>query len=553
MARLTRISASSQFAAVAWLRLRLFVNGFRRKGGKAEIFGRILLYPIAFALLVLPVLGAGFGSFYATKEHPGALPIVFWAIFALQLVVSLNISPPGLAFDPASLLRFPLSFSRYLAIRLALGLFSASAIAGTLCLLSAALGISLARPSLALAAFAASILLAVSNILLIRTVFAWVDRWLSTRRAREAMTGLIIAASVGFQYLNMTYNTGRRGVDPSAKLRSFQHAYGYGEPVLSWLPPGLAARSIRAAAHGRIALALAELAGIILFAAASLAVFSWRMGREYRGENLSESGNSPAPAKPSADRIARLQEPSPSFGLPPAVAACIAKELLYIRRNVTQFYALLVPLAMVFIVSSRFGALARSGLVLPCAVAYSFLSIAALSYNVFGLDATGVQTYLLAPVPLRTVVLSKNLIAFSIAGTQFLLLYLIIAFEYGVPPAALALSTLCWLLCAAFLNTAVGNIRSVTAPKKMDPGKLSRRQASQLSAFLALGLVAAMIALGFGLFVLARFLHLPWLPVPLLASCAVGGYALYATGLNRIDLLALKHRESLLEELCKAS
>ncbi len=553
--RASRISAGSQFGAVAWLRWRLFVNGFRRKGGTGELVARVLVYPIALAFLVVPVLGAGFASYFAVSEqHPGALPLVFWAIFALQVVVSLNIAPPGLSFDPESLIRFPLSFPRYLTIRLFLGLLSASTIAGTLCLLSAALGISLANSGLAPVAFAAAILLAVANLLLIRTVFAWVDRWLSTRRAREAMTGLIIVASVGFQYLNMTYNTGRRGVDPSAKLAAARHIYGYGEPVLSWLPPGLAARSILASAVGHPAIALAELLGILLFAALFLAIFAWRMGREYRGENLSETSNFPVPAPTAATPhlSAAVEEPR-SFGLPPAIAACVTKEFLYIRRNVAQFYALLVPLAMVFIISSRFGALARSGLVLPCAVAYSFLSIAALSYNVFGLDATGIQTYLLAPVPFRTVVLAKNLIAFLIAGTQFLLLYALISYEYGLPPADLALSTLLWLLLSVLVNTTVGNRRSLTAPKKMDPGKLSRRQASQLSAFLSLGVVAALAALGFGLFLLAHILHLPWLPIPVLAALAAGAYPLYTLGLGRVDALALEHRENLLEELCKAS
>src|ERR1700736_403839 len=75
------------------------------------------------------------------------LPILTWAIFAVWMLVVLNISPPGLSFDINTIIRFPLSFPRYLTARIFFGLLSASTVMGTLCILSADIGIAIANPS----------------------------------------------------------------------------------------------------------------------------------------------------------------------------------------------------------------------------------------------------------------------------------------------------------------------------------------------------------------------------------------------------------------------
>src|SRR5665213_3072739 len=96
----TRIAAGSQFAAVALLRWRLFVNSFRRKGATSELLARILMVPVLALVVVGPILGGGAAAYYAvSKGHTDLLSLIFWAIFALQIVVSLNIAQPGLNFD----------------------------------------------------------------------------------------------------------------------------------------------------------------------------------------------------------------------------------------------------------------------------------------------------------------------------------------------------------------------------------------------------------------------------------------------------------------------
>lgn len=570
-----RIPASTHFRAVALLRWQLFRNGFRRKGGKGELIARIIVWPIALLFLLGPVAGAFFTSYFAAQK--GRLDLIlpiFTVIFLLQLVVSINISPPGLSFDPESLIRFPLSFPRYLTIRLFLGLLAASTIVGTLSLLSAATGISVVLPRLAPVAFAAALLLALANMLFIRMVFAWVDRWLSTRRARELFTALIFVFSIGFQYLNVTFNNvgGRPNhAAQTAKLAAATRFYHHVEPFVTLLPPGLAGSAILHAHTGSIPLALTNLLGILLFAALFLAIFARRTHREYRGENLSEASAQPAETKrvphplqshrkgegigeadPSTTHATR-NTPQAHPLLSPITLAVLQKEFLYVRRNPTQFYGLVAPLAMVFIFAGRFGRFASTGLVFPIAAAYSLLGIAALAYNLLGVDAAGVQFYFLAPVPLRSIFLGKNLFGFAISFVQIALLYAVLAFTTGIPGLWITLSTLAWLIFAVLANAALGNMRSVTAPKKVDPSKLSRKQTSQLSALISVGLTLAAGTLGAGLIALARFLGLPWLPLAVLLPLAAGAFALYTAGLQRLDALALNHRETLIEELSKVS
>ena len=558
----TSISASQQFSAVAWLRWRLFANGFRRKGGTGELVARIIVFPVAALFVIGPVVGATTSAYFATSGgHLEYLTGIFWGIFVIQILVSVNISPPGLSFDPDSLIRYPLAFPRYLTIRLFLGLLSVSTIIGTCALLGAATGITIANPALAVVAFPAAISLALCNMLFVRMVFAWIDRWLSTRRARELFTGLIFAFSIGIQYVNVTLNgfgKHTNHAERQAKIDAMMRAYHFVEPSLRALPPSLAGLSISHASASAPA-ALALLVGILAFAAVFLAIFAWRMHREYRGESVSEAAHTTTEnvrvrhlnRSPTATEVS--SQPSTPGVFSPVLAALFEKESIYVRRNPAQFYGLIAPLAMVFLFAGRMGSFARTGYIFPSAVAYSVLGIAALAYNVLGLDANGVQFYFMAPISMRSVMLAKNLFSFSITALQLVLVYAVVAFTSQPPPLLIALSTICWVVLACLVNATVGNMRSITAPKKIDPSKISRKQASQLSALMCIGIMLAVGALGGGVIALSKFAELPWLPIPVLLALALGAFALYITGLSRVDGLALRHREELVEELSKAS
>jgi ABC-2 type transport system permease protein len=552
----------AQFAALTQLRWHLFRNSFRRKGSVGELVARILFFPIVGIIAFGPIVGCGIGAYYIISSgHLTMLPILTWAIFLLWQLVSINIAQPNLSFDINILLRFPLSFPRYLAARLVFGILGASNVIGTLALVASAIGIGIAQPSLLPWATLLLALYAIINIIFTRMIFAWIDRWLSTRRAREVLTAFILFFSLGIQYLNFTFNPGMQGRHhhASTHLPFLLKLFHRLQPAANLLPPGLTAASIRSFSQGRSLIAAAEIAGLLVFACLFFAIYSWRMRREFHGEYLSDTN----PSKPSA---AAKTSPSPAaypaavparesrtFGLSPGVAACLQKEFIYLRRNTQQLYGFILPIFMVFLVAGRMGASGRYGTYLfPTAVAYSILGISILAYNCLGVDGSGIQLYFLAPLRMRDVFLAKNLIGFLLNVVELALIFVVISIVAHPPSLLIGLATLCWLLFATFLNVAIGNLRSISAAKKVDFSKVGRKQVSQFSSLIALGVVASCFAIGYLGARVATALERPSLMIPFFLLLASIAFVLYLQVLNRVDALTMRHREALAEELSKA-
>jgi ABC-2 type transport system permease protein len=561
--RWTSSQSRAQFAALAKLRWCIFRNAFRRKGGAGELAARIVLFPILGLFAIGPILGSGYGAFFLVSSGRIAmLPILTWAIFALWMLVVLNISQPGLSFDINTIIRFPLSFPRYLTARLVFGLLSASNVIGTLALIAADVGIAIAKPSLAPWATFLLATFALANIFFTRMMLVWVERWLSTRRAREVFTAFILFASLGFQYININFNPGlqhgrHHGSNHLPFLLKVFHRI---QPLAAFLPPGLTASSIVSFSQNHFFASIASFLGLTAFGALFFSVYAWRMHREFRGENLSEVTHPNQPATHRSVRSAVIPGALPiapartnTFGLNSTIIACLQKDFIYLRRNINQLYGFIAPLFMVFLFAGRMSASGRFGeFVFPVAVAYSVLGVSILSYNALGMDGSGVQFYFLSPTRLRDVFLAKNITGFLLTFVELVLIFVVITFVAHTPSLIIGLSTICWLLFATFINGAVGNLRSISAPKKIDPLKASRGQASQLSVLIALGILVACVGIAFGVIGLASYLNHPWLMVPIFFAFALIAFVIYLQVLSRLDAMALNHREGLAEELCKA-
>jgi ABC-2 type transport system permease protein len=561
----------SQFAAIAWLRWRITVNSVRRKGGAGELIGRIAIWTMLGALMIVLVAGAGFVAFYfASSGRLGRISFLLWGVFLLCQLLNIQLGQPGTTFDPTQLIRFPLRMQSYVCIRLFFGLLTPSNVVVTLMSLAIAVGVGIAVPSLWGYALVALAVFAATNVLFSRMLFAWVDRWLSTRRAREVFTGLIFAFSIGIQWANFTFNPAynhgsrshTRGISPKQihRATSFYHR---GYPLLRVLPPELIDSSLLAA-HHRAMVAFAEYTlGCALFALAFLAVFALRMRTEFRGENLSDAANAVAPKMaPSVKRSApRAVAAMPvvaaggtdALGGRAAFMAIFEKEFLYLRRHMGILYGLVMPILLVLIFASRFASHSNSVWIFPAAIAYTLLAICPLSYNSFGFEGVGSQFYFLAPVPMRTVMLAKNLFSFLMAGVEVLAIFAIITYIAGMPSLQIAGAALLWAAGTLALNSIVGNMRSFTSPKKINPQKMANRQASQLSAFISLGIVGLSSGIAAALFEGCLWTHMGWALVPVSAIFAAVGMGFYLQTLKSIDRFALEHREELFTELCKQS
>ena len=558
----TAAQSRAQFAALARLRWCIFRNAFRRKGGAGELVARILIFPIITLIAIGPIVGSGVAAYLMVSSGRIAnLPLLTWGIFVLWMLVVLNISQPGLSFDINTIIRFPLSFPRYLTARVFFGLLSASNVIGTLAIISADIGIGIARPSLAPWSTLVLLAFALANIFLVRMLLVWVERWLLTRRSREILTAFILFASLGFQYINLSFNPGLQGNrhrHVNTHLPLLRSIYYHIKPIAALLPPGLTASSIVQSSQGRILTAIASLLGVLVFAALFFTVYAWRMHREFRGENLSEVTQ---PNQPAARRTPRspvpiaspAAAPARTFGLNSTVIACLQKESIYLRRNLNQLYGFIAPLFMVFLVASRMSITGRYGhYIFPIAVAYSVLGVSILSYNALGADGPGIQFYFLSPARLRDIFLAKNITGFLLTLVELVLIFAVISIIAHPPSLVIGLSTICWLLFTTFVNGAVGNLRSLMAPKKIDLMKPSRGQASQLSVLIALGILAATVGIAFAVMAVAAYVGRPWLMVPIFFTLALAAFLFYLNILNRLDTIALHHREALAEELCKA-
>jgi ABC-2 type transport system permease protein len=530
------IRIRDQFAALAFLRFRLFVNAFRSKGTTSDIVARIVLFPLLGFLAMLPIAGSASVAWFAIQtHHPGAIGLVAWGIFAVSVLLSINLGQATLAFEPSSLVRFPLSFPSYLLTRIFLGLLSVSTVICSLSLAAAAIAIGIARPRLFAVAVLAFGLYALALMLFTRMAFAWVDRWLATRRTREILTGLVFLFGLSAQFINF-YITGDKTHQRLGRLighrdlsRHIPHLLASLRQlhvITNFLPPGLAASAITASipSHATPSFsfaALGYLLGIVLFAAAYLSIFALRMKKEFLGESLSEAVAPPSQPAPAADEDLHRERRShlridiaPTADTLPASAtvilACVRKEILYLRRSSPILFLLLSPLVMVYFFASRMGAApAMAPFIFPAAVAYSLLGVSGGAYNTFGPDLNGVQLYLLAPIRLRDVLFAKNLVGFATLAFQVLLTWMIVSLSLHVPSAATSATTFLWVVFAISVNTSIANYRSVTRPTRVKP---SGKQARPVSALLSLGIMIACALLGAIAFALAFYFKTPWPP-----------------------------------------
>ena len=566
------IPARVQLLAVAWLRWRIFVNGmFRRRGTAARqaaglifaILVRIIVWPFVVLMVVGPVVGSGFLAWQAIAEdHPQNLVSLLAGIALLWQFVSvngMNIAAAVSNFDPSSLIRFPLRFGRYLILRTLFGLLTPSTIVGCLALMAAAAGIGFADPHLAVAAVIVLATYALMNIFLTRMIEAWLERWLANRRFREIFGVLMALLAISVQFMNFQNAPAHgRVVTHSWVMNLVRGPHAY----LNWLPPGFAANSILFT--GEPMARLAQFTGLLVSTLLVGSIFAIRLHKQFLGEYLSESGAGRAAKTASRARThleprgevagsIRLEPESSAF--PPVVGACLRKEWIIFRSNISQAIGLVTPLFFI-VIFSRATFAQRPAYFLPGAIAYSLVGALAGLYNIFGADGLGVQIYLLAPVRLRDVIVAKNLASLALVVTEAGLAWILVSvLSRSAIPFSTQVATLLWLGFVITANLALGTLRSIQAPRKFVPGQARQRRATptgRTSSLLILLVLFGSVVLQVPVLVLCRYFHQPWLAALIygpLAGAAVFGYALV---LRNADRLVLSHWEVLAEELCKA-
>ena len=553
----TAAQTRSQYRAITRLRWQMYLNGFRRKGGKSDLAATLSVAPIALVVVGGLCFGAGATAAWAVASgHLERVSWVLWGIFLLSQLANLNLGQPGTTFDPKQLIRFPMGVWSYTAVRLFFGILAPGNIIVGLMSLTAATGVSIMRPALAGWAFGAMAVFAAVNVLFTRMIFAWVDRWLSTRRAREAFTALIFLFSIGAQGLNFLYNPTyhNRRVDLN-KIVAVQQTAAKVEPYLRVLPPELAGNSIAAAARGKVVTFAGENVLSAAWGCAFLFVFLLRMRTEYGGENLSDPANVVRAAKATKHEVTHSAHGTfvAAASRPADVVRVVAaKELLYLRRNTGLFYGLVMPLVMVLIFAGRWASRSWHGpTVLVGALAYGLLGVFPMSFNSFGLDGAGTQTYFLAPVRMREVMIGKNVLCAALAVAETLAILAVLSYSAKLPSAIVLLGAMLWMTSTLLVEMTVGNYMSMRSPRKIDPGRTAQKQARPASAFLSMGIMLACALVGGTVTFVSGFWKVEWIVPLVFAGTTIAAVWVYRVNLNKLDAYAWIHRDALFEELQK--
>lgn len=551
------LATREQFAAIAYLRWRIFVNSLRTLRGRMELVSRILA---GFGYSVVGIggtVGLGAASWYIVSHDALewlALPL--WGIFLYWQLFPVMATAFAENFDASNFLRFPLSYRAYFLMRLVYGSLDPTTLVALVWLLGMAVGIGAAAPllfpwaAIVLAGFAAF------NILLGRAIFSWIERWLARRKSREILGIFFFLFIISFQFI-------------SPLTQYYLHRYGkFHRPEVSgwvteflavdrFLPPGLASAALSRAIQSDFAVALGAFVLLCVYSAAFLALVNVRLRAQYSGENLSEA------AAPSAV-LSGKQSVRVGWtvrGLSGPVAAIIQKEFSYLSRSGPMLFTFVMPAVILLIFRFSFVNAPRGGVFLerhmdlafPVGAAYALLILSNVIYNSFGADGVGVQFFFMSPVRFRDILLAKNLAHGAILTLEMAFVWLIASIMFRPPAFDLTVATLAGALFAALVHFIAGDLMSLYSPKKFDYAVFGRQRASGATGLVSLGVQIVVFGLvGIALFAAFRFKNV-WLATFLLLLFAAAALRGYIYALSRFDAIAIGRRESMIAELCRAS
>ena len=543
--------ARGQFAAIGFVRWRLFVNSLRTIRGRLEVVSRAFMF-LGFAMLGLGgSFAMGLGAWYFVSHgRTEVLALLLWPLFLFWQLFPVMASAFTENVDSSNLLRFPLSFPSYFLIRIAYGSLDPATAVGSLWLLGMAVGIGFASPAYFLVALPILILFGIFNILLGQMIYTWVERWLARRRSREILGFVFLCVMISFQFVGpLTRHYGNTAGPVISRFTT------QAMPFERLLPPGLAAASLARALQGEYGLALGAFALEGAYALAVLWLLNVRLRAQYLGENLSEAVA--RTAKPTAKQ--KIQVGWNIEGVPGSVSAVVEKELRYLSRSGPMLFTLVMPVVVLLIFRFTPGKSDNPGgifahaadLAFPVGAAYSLLMLTNLVYNSFGPDAAGIQFFFVSPVRFREILLGKNLAAAFVLAAEIALVWLATCLMYRPPAWDIVLATVTGVFFAMLVNLIAGNFLSVFTPKKIDFGTFGRQRASNTTAFASLGIQAVVVGLCAIALLAARAAHHIWVAAVVFIILAAAAAVAYFLTLNRMDAIVLKRREVMITELCK--
>jgi ABC-2 type transport system permease protein len=500
----------SQFRTIIWLRWRLSRNQWSRGGNLNAIF-TIIIFFIGLGIgFIGGIAGLLLGILALSKAPPPVMLIVWDLIFGLFLFLWLagiiSEIQRSETIDISRLLHLPISLRNVFVINYLASHLTASVILFLPGMLGLSLGLILGGRGLMVLMFPL-----VLGIIFMVTAWTYCLRgWLVTlmmnkRRRRTIIAGItftfILLSQLPYILGNLADNHERRKPKTTESVQTDQktsdesserdkivlpHGFLIAHKVVPFLWVG----------NGAMSLATGKIWPAVLSAAGGFGIGALGLRRAYRSTLHFYQGQTTArksKRKPKTEKLAvkgknLIERQLPGVSEEAAASAMAFYRCLMRAPEVkmilgTNFIMLLIFGTMIFIrhsanISDNFKPFIATG-----AVAFMFMSLSQLMFNLFGFDRAGFRQLVLLPTPRKQVLLGKNLALLPITaaiGAIFLLIVKIITSISVVTFIAASLQ----LLAAFLLLSMAGNLISVLVPYRIAPGSLKPTKSSTKTGFL---------------------------------------------------------------------
>ena len=539
-----------QVKLVAGVRWQILRNSLRRKNNRWDLAGMIWVAFFSGALVVGLALAFYAGGYaFVAKGRASWIGILYWGVFLWWQVFPLFVMGFGSDFQFASLLRYPLSLRAFYLLGLGYGFSDFAAISSMCWILAMVAGASAARPAILPAILLISVLFILLNTTIERLVGSWMEKLLSKRRWREIFVTVFVLSMVSLNFLNPAFQRwGDKGIQPR-----FLHYL----PYFNWTPSSLAGNGVAAAAAWNVRGFLVTVAGLSGWLALMTVLLWRRYAAQYAGEEISDSPG-PAARREKERRFVDVEEDLATRILSPQVAGVIAKEFRYLTRNGFTALSLVVPPIMVMFFAVQFGPgsmMKEHALKAPVffqgILAYMILILMAPAYNSFAYEGKGIQTYFMAPMQFREVLLGKNLFLAGMIVFELTVCFCLLILRIGWPDKSLFAGMISAGVFAVVGQLAIANWSSLSFPKKMEIGKMKGQRNSGVSVWIAFGaqlVIGTICGLVLGI---GSWLGNPWLPLMVFAALTAAALGGYVSSLEPLGRLAEKKKELLIETLCR--
>ncbi|MEO8025137.1 MAG: hypothetical protein ABI823_01605 [Bryobacteraceae bacterium] len=525
-----------------WRTLRNFYPKFRG-GSWFGVATQLLWYALfTFAAWGVYLLLSTSKEGVAQYLSPGLLLVfLYWQLVPILLIAT------GASLDLRKLVAYPIPPGDLFSIEVLLRV--TSALEMFIVLIGAALGL-LANPHVRIWAPLVLIPFLFFNLYVATGMRDLIARLMARRRIREVMIFLFVMAAAAPQLLVLRQRG--TGAQLRGPIRNFLDQAN--QPIWPW---GAAANLADGTAVP------VSLAALSFWIVAAYAFARWQFARSLNFDEQAAAAtieSASAAARGSASLRERLYRiPSSLFKDP--LAALVEKELRFLTRA-PRF-------RMVFFMGFTFGMviwlpiLLRGGIggESPTAISSNFLTVITLYsmlllgevcyWNSFGFDRSAAQAYFVFPVPIRTVLIAKNIAGLFFTFLEMTLITLVcILLRMPVTPQRFLEATAVAIVLSFFL-LAFGNLTSTHHPRPVNPGQSMRSTMGGSTQMVTLLIYPASF-LPVGLAYAARYAFDSELAFYGMLVLAAGlGVVVYRIALESAVNRATAKREQMIDSLAK--